>query len=56
MKFIFFEKNRFSKYILCFFIINLRDGVYVFSYKANSVEIKKWHITYIMYNKINTKI
>ena len=39
-----------------FFIINLIDGVYGFIYKVTSVDIKIWHITYIMYNKINTKI
>ncbi len=38
-----------------FFIFNLIDGVYGFNYKANLVGIKKWHITYIMYNKMNTK-
>jgi len=38
-----------------FFIFNLIDGVYGFIYKAHSVDIKKWHITYIMYNRINTK-
>ena len=37
-------------------IVGLIDGVYGFIYEVTSVDIKKWHITYIMYNRINTKI